>query len=328
MASRVPRKDWDDDFTGAQKQPAPLTAHDEVLPELQTSWAPRQRPLRGGSLRLRSGPSDQLSLADPSPDDAAQRRISGVRSGAINYDAAAFLEGIRAYQPQAPRRSRRDAAADSEFDEWRDKWSYVHSFVNGKRARELEEAKRQATAAFGGAFPGGDFRPNLRGPPSAAPPYTQPSRYDQPASGRSYEQPARRGTDGCGDEGERRSVEDLPDYARRTEPRPAPMAARQQGPPRSLATWETLEAQIQALAPLGFDDIPWPPPGTSPTQIVAGDAATERKRKWHGALRRWHPDKFQRILVRVADAAARERIIDRVKEVTRRLIEEKAAVVD
>lgn len=70
-------------------------------------------------------------------------------------------------------------------------------------------------------------------------------------------------------------------------------------------------------------DIPWPDAAVSLTGIAMGDAATTAKRKLAVALRRWHPDKWRRILDRVPDVE-QERVMERVKSIAQRLLEEKA----
>ena len=51
--------------------------------------------------------------------------------------------------------------------------------------------------------------------------------------------------------------------------------------------------------------------------------AAARKDQWRAALRRFHPDKFQRVLAAAAPGD-RSRILERCKAVTRRIIDERA----
>jgi preprotein translocase subunit Sec63 len=56
--------------------------------------------------------------------------------------------------------------------------------------------------------------------------------------------------------------------------------------------------------------------------IVAGDSAAAKKKKLRVALMRWHPDKFTKIVNRVQEGDRGE-VLEAVKAVTRRILEEK-----
>jgi hypothetical protein len=93
------------------------------------------------------------------------------------------------------------------------------------------------------------------------------------------------------------------------------------------ARWAKLEALLESGAtdPIHFSDIPWPDVKGSLTGIGPGDAAPIAKRKLVVALRRWHPDKWRRILDRVPEAE-HGRVMQRVKSIAQRLLEEKATL--
>jgi hypothetical protein len=89
--------------------------------------------------------------------------------------------------------------------------------------------------------------------------------------------------------------------------------------------WLKLEAQMEAggSQSIHFADIPWPDAHSSLTGIEQGDAMTTKKQKLANALRRWHPDKWRRILDCVPEVE-KERVMERVKNMAQRLLEEKA----
>lgn len=89
--------------------------------------------------------------------------------------------------------------------------------------------------------------------------------------------------------------------------------------------WVQLEAQLEtdSSQPIRFIDIPWPIEGSSLTDVEPGDEAIVVKRKLAHALRRWHPDKWRRILDRVPESE-HARVMERVKTIAQRLLEEKA----
>mmetsp|Transcript_45283 Transcript_45283/g.96753 ORF Transcript_45283/g.96753 Transcript_45283/m.96753 type:complete len:387 (+) Transcript_45283:3-1163(+) len=89
------------------------------------------------------------------------------------------------------------------------------------------------------------------------------------------------------------------------------------------AAWAKLETALESgTGCIRFADIPWPE-GTCITGVSPGDSASVAKRRLAGALRRWHPDKWRRILDRVPEAE-QARVMERVKTIAQRLLEEKA----
>merc|ERR1712151_803377 len=92
------------------------------------------------------------------------------------------------------------------------------------------------------------------------------------------------------------------------------------------AAWTRLEASLEtSSSPTHFSDIPWPLAGAigGITGVMPGDSASVAKRKLVAALRRWHPDKWRRILDRVPEAE-QARVMEQVKIIAQRLLDEKA----
>merc|ERR1711990_882646 len=79
------------------------------------------------------------------------------------------------------------------------------------------------------------------------------------------------------------------------------------------ARWAKLETLLDNCdgEPIRFCDIPWSDTSASLTGIRLGDPATLAKRKLVTALRRWHPDKWRRILDRVP-SEERDKVMQRV----------------
>lgn len=91
------------------------------------------------------------------------------------------------------------------------------------------------------------------------------------------------------------------------------------------AAWARLEARLErGQGPIRFADVPWPPEGAfGITGVRPSDAVAQTKRRLAGALRRWHPDKWRRILDLVPEAE-QARLMEQVKSIAQRLLDEKA----
>mmetsp|Transcript_4001 Transcript_4001/g.11364 ORF Transcript_4001/g.11364 Transcript_4001/m.11364 type:complete len:278 (-) Transcript_4001:144-977(-) len=90
------------------------------------------------------------------------------------------------------------------------------------------------------------------------------------------------------------------------------------------AAWARLEASLESSAlPIRFADIPWPEETACITGVLPGDAAAVAKPRLAAALRRWHPDKWRRILDRVP-LEEQTQVTERVKSIAQRLLSEKA----
>jgi len=90
------------------------------------------------------------------------------------------------------------------------------------------------------------------------------------------------------------------------------------------AAWTAFEQKLSSpqKSPLRCSDIPWPSSLPSVSGAGAADTPAEKKKKLRAALMRWHPDKWAPILEQVAEAE-RPQVMERVKEVTQRILEEK-----
>jgi hypothetical protein len=90
------------------------------------------------------------------------------------------------------------------------------------------------------------------------------------------------------------------------------------------AAWLVFDEKVSAKQQICYTDVPWPTrlPTISGIELVDGPA--ERKKKLRASLIRWHPDKWGRIfdLVHNNDIHL---VMEQVKEVTRRIIEERRA---
>lgn len=90
------------------------------------------------------------------------------------------------------------------------------------------------------------------------------------------------------------------------------------------AHWARFEQRASALGArdLRLVDVPWPTSLTSVSGISASDSLDVRKRKLRAALVRWHPDKWHKLLECIHESD-RTMVVEKVKEVTRRIIDEK-----
>lgn len=70
-------------------------------------------------------------------------------------------------------------------------------------------------------------------------------------------------------------------------------------------------------------DIPWPGSRFSVIGVTHSDGRDVAKKKLATALRRWHPDKWRRI-VDCVPQAEQDAMMNHVKSVAQRLLEEKA----
>mmetsp|Transcript_46119 Transcript_46119/g.84493 ORF Transcript_46119/g.84493 Transcript_46119/m.84493 type:complete len:571 (+) Transcript_46119:51-1763(+) len=92
----------------------------------------------------------------------------------------------------------------------------------------------------------------------------------------------------------------------------------------SEAAWSRVDALLETHnCPIYFVDIPWPASSGSITGITSAESAASAKKKLALALRRWHPDKWKRILDHVP-RQEQQRVMEHVKAVAQRLLEEKS----
>jgi hypothetical protein len=210
------------------------------------------------------------------------------------------------------------AADEASFwAEWQGKWDFVYEFVEVEKARiEAEEKVRQQGSQLVKARIPGSGRQSSA--PGAYPGFPQAFFMEPPDEAPS-------GASRRSVRFEQQSVEYLPGYpkARSASQSRAPAAPAPAAPAlisvSSTATWEELEAKLAGSGELCFVDVPWPLPGRPVLELAAGNNA---KKVLRAALLRWHPDKFQKILARIAPAGKAEAVA-KVQEVTRRIIAEK-----
>lgn len=92
--------------------------------------------------------------------------------------------------------------------------------------------------------------------------------------------------------------------------------------------WSSFEQKLQAAATsqksawLRCADIPWPTSLPSVSGSASGDDPGEKKKKLRSALVRWHPDKWAPIMEQVVESE-RGQVMEQVKQVTQRILEEK-----
>eukprot|EP00929_Paragymnodinium_shiwhaense_P090625 TRINITY_DN5079_c0_g2_i1.p2 TRINITY_DN5079_c0_g2~~TRINITY_DN5079_c0_g2_i1.p2 ORF type:complete len:336 (-),score=107.57 TRINITY_DN5079_c0_g2_i1:74-1015(-) len=132
------------------------------------------------------------------------------------------------------------------------------------------------------------------------------------------------GYEATGEAGERPKAEKVPPPKVRGEARPQDYIAT---PLRSTdsydAAWSRFEKLASAAAAkLCMADVPWPLALPTVSGIVSADPPKERKNKWRAAVLRWHPDKWTPILDRMVESD-KAKVIEKVKEVTRRILDEK-----
>lgn len=93
----------------------------------------------------------------------------------------------------------------------------------------------------------------------------------------------------------------------------------------SVDAWASFERMLkQAEGPvLQPTDVPWPaaPPATV-SGALSQDGPEERKAKLRAAVLRWHPDKWGRALPLFREEHM-QKVLEQVKEVTRRILEER-----
>jgi len=114
-------------------------------------------------------------------------------------------------------------------------------------------------------------------------------------------------------------------------PAPAPTAKPPQPvvPERRFASfaeydkaWHNFEAALSKGGQLAYIDVPWPSSLSSVSGVEVCDDHSEQKKKLRAALVRWHPDKWSPILDKVKESE-KAKVMERVKEVTQRILEEK-----
>ena len=88
--------------------------------------------------------------------------------------------------------------------------------------------------------------------------------------------------------------------------------------------WAALLADAASAEPIAYEDVPWPPTTRGAVSSCAGRGAdaAKRRRTYRRFVLRWHPDKFAaRFGARLVDAD-KERVMERVHDVSRAVVEE------
>lgn len=86
--------------------------------------------------------------------------------------------------------------------------------------------------------------------------------------------------------------------------------------------WSRFEQKSKDGQPISYADIPWPTSLSAVSGAAGTDEAGARKSKLRAALLRWHPDKWAPLLSRIRETDQAS-VTEKVKEVTRRILEEK-----
>lgn len=107
-------------------------------------------------------------------------------------------------------------------------------------------------------------------------------------------------------------------------PSPRPPPARFSSFAEFDAYWARFEQRVSAAGTkdIRITDIPWPTTLLTISGVSTSDALDVRKRKLKAALVRWHPDKWGKLMDLIHESD-RTKVVEKVKEVTRRIIEEK-----
>lgn len=93
--------------------------------------------------------------------------------------------------------------------------------------------------------------------------------------------------------------------------------------PAFQAAWLEFEQRLSVAGTfVGVADVPWPVTPAAALGIGAFDAPKDQKRKLRAAVLRWHPDKWGPILEKTREAERKD-VMERVKEVTRMILQEK-----
>ena len=326
------------------------------LEELRAAWTPPPATglggWRGGEAAAPARPRGLRGLWPFADHSSASGRAAvtaapaldraRVRGGALDYRSAARLEQLRALQEAArgapsalgarrsagfgePRRWTRVAAlgwggelggpgmsgasggaakprADA-WDDWEAQWEEQLRHFGGVRALVGGRAGRSGTEEDVRTEAGRNSRGE--GPP----------RRPAPSQGGERQRPPPR----------------TPPPPR--QPRPAVQQQQREEPISERFTtfaafdeaYQAFEKQVIADAgrtQLGMDDIPWPP-RADVCGLRGEDTAAGRKKRVMKALLRFHPDKWQPLLGRVRPAEA-AKVADKIREVTRSILHEKA----
>lgn len=228
--------------------------------------------------------------------------------------AQAVSEAESAHKVREVTHSGVEARASALSSAFRDSDDTLNSIEAQMEQHKLEQARRREEAAKKAKEERleRDRRRRAAAGPSAAPP--PPPRQSGGPAGRSSFDSAR------GPEAKAKPKA----AAAAPAPTPKPKVFASFG--EYNAAWSAFEQKLKAASSatphLGMADIPWPNGLLTVSGIVAGDAKAEKKQKLKAAVLRWHPDKWAPVLSAVRDQERAE-VIQKVQEVTRRILDEK-----
>lgn len=86
--------------------------------------------------------------------------------------------------------------------------------------------------------------------------------------------------------------------------------------------WRRFEQQAATTQSISYSSVPWPTSLLTISGVDPIDSVAEKKRKLRAALVRWHPDKWSPVMAKVCEGD-RQQVMDQVKEITQRLLDEK-----
>lgn len=263
-------------------------------------------PASGGG-----GSGDPFAAAAGSPGGGVPRPPPSPRAALRRRRAEELADEMRRMNEEAEETCQRLASEEkarrrqmeAEENEWRGR---ISGAAEELRNNLFNSNLFGASAAGPGGGPGGPRSARGGSAPPPAPPPRMPGE-KPPFSGR-------------------RASNKSPGH---TAPANAlPLAAMAAAFQKHEEAWSKLEAILDTRSDtIRLADIPWPPEGCSITGVLQGDPASLAKRRLASALRRWHPDKWRRILDRVPEEE-HEKVTERVKNIAQRLLEEKKKLTE
>jgi len=243
--------------------------------------------------------------------EQTQRARGGVRSRtSVGSERGSTAEE---QQQQQPRQASRPGSASGSGAR-----AYSHSHGRAKEPAPPSRGPRRSSSRGPGPEPQGraqESAPPPRGPQRSS------SRGPGPAGGASGAGPPPRASAGGG--APPRGPPPAPPAPPPVPAPPAPQAPRFANFGAYQEAWKSFETSAMASSQsLRYADVPWPSESFAVSGIDASDGASERKKKLRSALLRWHPDKWGPLLERVVEAD-KPRVMEQVKEITRRILTEK-----
>lgn len=247
---------------------------------------------------------------------------------------------------------RRIAEADAENSrreaQWRQKVEHAKSQADkaGHRrhdsqphAKHTTEPPRSSSSQEGSRKPEEQHRPKQPQRPPPEPPKSGTSakeqharREQQGSSGRVPKRPQwERPTGAASEDQGARKDQQFPGASASSPPGVPPrVRVAPQGPKEVSfssysdfdAAWSRFEGQVSSGQALRYTDVPWPTSLPSISGACGTHDAAERKRKLRTALVRWHPDKWG-VIFGLIHEDDKQIVMEKVKDVTRRIIEEK-----